>query len=207
MSYTQNNEEALILNHFANRNVSELTVLDIGANDGKTFSNSLKVIEMGWNGVLIEPSPKAFALLTNLHSFNHNVMCFPIAITNQNGMFQLQESSSLLNQGDTSLVSSLKQEETVRWANNNIRFSPVNVMGMDFKSFLETSPHKKFNLISIDVEGYDYDVLSQIDLNSVGCEMLIVEFNGKDESLFTDYAHKFAMKLISKNAENLIFTK
>jgi FkbM family methyltransferase len=137
MSYTQNNEEALILSHFANRNASELTVLDIGANDGKTFSNSLKVIELGWNGILIEPSPKAFALLTNLHGFKQNVMCYPIAITNQNGMFQLQESSSLLNQGDTSLVSSLKQEETVKWANNNVRFNPVNVMGMDFKSFLE----------------------------------------------------------------------
>jgi FkbM family methyltransferase len=207
MSYTQNNEEALILSHFANRNASELTVLDIGANDGKTFSNSLKVIELGWNGILIEPSPKAFALLTNLHGFKQNVMCYPIAITNQNGMFQLQESSSLLNQGDTSLVSSLKQEETVKWANNNVRFNPVNVMGMDFKSFLETSPQKKFNLISIDVEGYDYDVLSQIDLGSVGCEMLIVEFNGKDESLFTDYANKFGLKLISKNPENLIFTK
>jgi hypothetical protein len=37
--------------------------------------------------------------------------------------------------------------------------------------------------------------------------MLIVEFNGKDEALFTDYANKFDMKLISKNPENLIFVK
>jgi hypothetical protein len=83
----------------------------------------------------------------------------------------------------------------------------VNVIGMDFKSFQATATHKQFNLISIDVEGYDYEVLSQIDLGSVGCEMLIVEFNGKDESLFTDYANKFGMKLISKNPENLIFVK
>jgi FkbM family methyltransferase len=207
MSYTQNNEEALILNHFSNRNPSDLTVLDIGANDGKTFSNSLKVIELGWYGLLVEPSPRAFNMLTELHGFKSNVMCFPIAITNQNGMFQLQESSSILNQGDTSLVSSLKQEETVKWANNNVRFNEVNVMGMDFKSFQETAARKQFNLISIDVEGYDYEVLSQIDLVSVGCEMLIVEFNGKDEALFTDYANKFGMKLISKNPENLIFVK
>ena len=124
-----------------------------------------------------------------------------------NGMFQLQESSSILNQGDTSLVSSLKQEETVKWANNNVRFNMVNIMGMDFKSFQATAPRKQFNLISIDVEGYDYEVLSQIDLGSVGCEMLIVEFNGKNEALFTDYANKFGMKLISKNPENLIFVK
>jgi hypothetical protein len=78
---------------------------------------------------------------------------------------------------------------------------------MDFKSFQETAARKQFNLISIDVEGYDYEVLSQIDLVSVGCEMLIVEFNGKDEALFTDYANKFDMKLISKNPENLIFVK
>jgi FkbM family methyltransferase len=207
MLYTQNNEETLILDYFSNRNPSELTVLDIGANDGKTFSNSLRAIESGWSAILIEPSPRAFAILSNLHSFNQNVVCYPIAITNKNGIFQLQESSSILNQGDTSLVSSLKEEETIKWANNNVRFNTVNVMGMDFKSFYETSHRKKFNLISIDVEGYDYDVLSQIDLGLVGCEMLIVEFNGKDELLFTEYANKFGLHLISKNPENLIFTK
>ncbi len=58
MYYTQNNEEQIFIDYFKNQNPSELCVLDIGANDGKTFSNSLRLIELGWSAILIEPSPK-----------------------------------------------------------------------------------------------------------------------------------------------------
>ena len=205
MYYTQNNEEQIILDYFSKHN-GTLTVLDIGANDGKTFSNSLRVIEEGWNAVLVEPSPKAFAKLKELHGNNSNVICVQSAITNVNGTFELQESSTLLNQGDVSLVSSIKVEETERWRNANVLFSPVFVMGLDFKTFMVAIDQYKFDLISIDVEGFDYDVLSQINLTEVGCKMLIVEFNGKEKEKFVDYCSKYSMKLISENPENLIFT-
>lgn len=205
--YTQNNEEELILNYFLNKPLEQRCVLDIGANDGRTFSNSLKVIELGWKGILFEPSPKALELLRQLHQNNPNVTIYPFAMTNEDGEFELKESGSILNEGDTSLVSSLKQEETMKWRNSNIQFNPVTINGMSFSTFLEKSEINKFNLITIDVEGFDYDVLSKINLTEVGCEMLIVEFNGKDEELFTSYVNQFGMKLIAKNPENLIFTK
>lgn len=205
--YTQNNEEELILNFFQNKPLEQRCVLDIGANDGKTFSNSLKVIELGWRGILFEPSPKALELLRPLHYGNPNVTIYSFAMTNEDGDFELNESASILNEGDTSLVSSLKQEETMKWRKANIQFSPVTIKGMKFDTFLKDSEIKKFNLITIDVEGFDYDVLSKINLTEVGCEMLIVEFNGKDEELFTSYVTQFGMKLIAKNPENLIFTK
>jgi len=207
MSYTQNNEENLVLEYFKNRHSSAMCVLDCGANDGRTFSNSLRVIELGWQGALIEPSPKAFALLKETHKSNPLARCYPFAITKEDGVFELQESASILNQGDTSLVSSFKNEETEKWRNSGTQFTPVKIAGMTFDSFVKTFFYDTFNLISIDVEGLDYEVLSQIDLNKFGCEMLIVEFNGKDEQMFTDYVTQFGMKLLSKNPENLIFVK
>ena len=41
--YSQNQEEQIILDYFNDVKVGH--VLDIGANDGKTFSNSLALIE------------------------------------------------------------------------------------------------------------------------------------------------------------------
>ncbi len=45
------NEEQVILDYFGNK-IGNL--LDIGANDGITLSNSRKLIELGWSGDLIE---------------------------------------------------------------------------------------------------------------------------------------------------------
>jgi FkbM family methyltransferase len=207
MYYTQNNEEQIFIDFFKNQNQSDLCILDIGANDGKTFSNSLKLIELGWSAVLIEPSPKAFERLSALHSNNKKVNCFSVAISNTNGKVTLRESSTLINQNDVALVSSLIQEETVKWMDANVRFESVEVLSMDFKTFYETCPIKKFDLISIDIEGFDYEVLSQIDLESVGCKCLCVEFNGKNKEGFVNYVSQFGLKLISENPENLIFTK
>ena len=179
--------------------------LDIGANDGKTFSNSLRLIENGWKAVLVEPSPRAFKRLSELHALSDNVHCVNVAIANSNGMLTLKESSSLINENDIALVSSLKPEETTKWTMCN--FKDVNVVALDFQTFYSNLPIKKFDFISIDVEGFDYDVLKQIDLNLVGCRCLCVEFNGKNKDLFVNYVSKFGMNLISQNYENLIFAK
>jgi hypothetical protein len=50
VSYSQNKEEEVILNYF-NGHVG--TFVDLGANDGITFSNTRALAERGWKGVLI----------------------------------------------------------------------------------------------------------------------------------------------------------
>ena len=47
--------------------------IDIGANDGITFSNSLLFGEMGWEGICVEPNPITFKELgecRNCHCLN-----------------------------------------------------------------------------------------------------------------------------------------
>ena len=80
-----------------------------------------------------------------------------------------------------------------------IQVAIIAVLSKDFKTFYETCPIKKFDLISIDVEGFDYDVLSQINLESVGCKCLCVEFNGKNKDGFVNYVNQFGLRLISEN--------
>ena len=55
--YSQNGEQKIILEYFQDKYKGK--VLDIGANDGITLSNSRALIEKGWDGVLIEPAPSA----------------------------------------------------------------------------------------------------------------------------------------------------
>jgi FkbM family methyltransferase len=202
--YSQGAEEQYILDYFGTK---KGTVLDLGANDGKTLSNSLNVIEQGWNGILVEPSKKVFERLEKLHKQNEKVVCFNIAISNVEGELEFFESGSHLSKEDFSLLSTLKPSEMNRWIGSGTDFNPITADAITFKTLLDKSPYKKFDLITIDIEGLDYDVLTQINLREVECKMLIIETNSVEDNKYINYCAKYDMKLLHKNQENLIFVR
>lgn len=200
MSYTQNNEERYITSYFKDFTG---TLLDLGANDGKTFSNSLKLIEKGWKATLVEASPTIFTKLRNLHKDNKKVQCVNVAVGNENKNLTFYESGNLIGKEDYSLVSTIDKEELKRWP--DIKFKKMEVTCFDYKNMLTFSKIKSFDFISIDIEGLDYDVLSQIDLSKT--KMLVVEFNGKEEHKYINYCKGFGMRELHRNGENLIFVR
>ena len=62
----------------------------------------------------------------------------------------------------------------------------------------------KYNFISINVEGMDFDVLSKLDLKRLGCELVCVEFNGIEPEKYLNYCAQFGMREIARNARNLL---
>jgi hypothetical protein len=48
-------------------------IVDVGANDGVTISNSLPFIDAGWRGILIEPAPAGFNKLNGNHGQRETV--------------------------------------------------------------------------------------------------------------------------------------
>ena len=79
--------------------------------------------------------------------------------------------------------------------------------GITFAELLNQTGQSRFEFISIDAEGMDLEILKQIDLERVGCEMLCVEYNAKDDYKFIGYAAGAGMKLVLRNHENLIFSR
>lgn len=205
MKYSQNNEEIWIEGYFRNQDQNGLVCLDIGANDGKTLSNTLACIERGWFGAMVEPSKEAFSRLEKLHNKNEKVELFNLAICTESGKALMYESGEHLGSGDYSLLSSLKESETKRW--NKETFTKVEVDTIDFETLAKHSQFLKFDLISIDAEGLDYEILEQIDLTKCGCQMLIVESNSIEDEKYINYAKSFGMRLMQKNFENLVFVK
>ena len=198
--YSQNNEEKVLTEYFGD---FKGTLLDIGANDGKLFSNSLRLIELGWDAVLIEPSLAAFLKLEELHNSNDRVICLNIAIGNENGAAILHESGHHLpDKSDISLLSTLKPEEKKRW--NGVMFREREVRVLDYATFKKRFP-KDFDFINIDAEGMDWDILSQIDLSGTKC--VCVEHNSVDTGKYVKYCEKYNLKLIHQNAENVICAK
>lgn len=210
----QNNEDEVVYNYFKSKYSSDNffgNVLDIGANDGKTLSNSFFLINnVGWKGFLVEAGKTPFDKLQILYAnLSDRVNLYNLAIHNYNGVANFQESGSLLTTEDVGLVSSIILEETVRWRNSGIVYTEYGVSVFDWNTFISNFNlnDEIFDFISIDIEGVDYEVLSQIDLNKVQCKCLCVEFNGKDKQKYIDYVSKFGMILFHENPENLIFVK
>jgi FkbM family methyltransferase len=204
MKYSQNNESEIIDHHFGS---FVGTILSVGENNGKDLSNALALIEKDWGACLIEPSPQVFPALSNLHQYNTKVFCYQLAIGDKTDKVILFDSGELLGTGDRALVSSVKKEETTRWASLNMPFNEVEVDMVTFDMFMQESPYKKFQFISIDAEGYDLCILRQMDLDKLDCRCLCIEHNGVPHviSQIRDYVLPHGFKEIGYNQENIIF--
>lgn len=203
--YSQNSEEAVILNYFHSQGIKKGKFIDIGANDGTTLSNTRALAELGWSGVLIEPSTTAYDKAVKLYSDNKFVTVYNCAIGKENKHITLYESGEHLGKGDTSLLSTIVKDELSRWKGET--FTEKVAMCYDWNYFLEQSETKEFDFISMDIEGMELEVLPQMDLNALKVSLFCVEWNGNNFDFFNDYFTSFGFSLIHQNPENLIYGK
>lgn len=205
--YSQNNEDDFILSHFGDY---KGTLVEIGANDGSTLSNSKLLIEMGWEAHLFEPSINTFRKLEELHIQNTKVYTYPFGVSEFSGERTFYESGKLLGGEDRSLVSCIDPEEMKRWG-TNVDFTQTTAEFKTWQEFVKQYGHeqKTFDFISIDAEGEDWNILKQIDMKQHNCKMLCVEWNSKPHlaQTFVEFGNYFKMKEIHRNAENIIFAK
>lgn len=204
-TYAQNKEDLFVLNYFGDY---KGILLSIGENDGLTFSNARLLIENGWKAHLIEPGSIYDDLSLLYHDgMDEKVSTYKLAIGDVDDKVVFFDSGAhVLNGNDKGLVSTTVSQEMKRWP--LVEFQKGLVWMKTFKTFLnQFDIEPKFDFISIDCEGADISILQQIDLESVGCRCLIVEWNSDQElaQKFTEYCTGF--KVAHVNAENLIFVK
>jgi len=209
--YSQNSEDVFLLDFWKQKfGNSKGTLLDVGANDGKTLSNSLLFIENGWKAHLFEPSNPTFQKLVELHKGNENVRCYNCGLSNETGMKLFYESGTLLNDGDVDLVSTTQDSEFNKWK-GRVSFTESLAFFYNWQDWIKFAlvENEKFDFVSIDAEGEDWKILSQIDLTKHDCKILCVEWNSipENDRLFTHYANSHNLFEIQRNAENIIFAK
>lgn len=201
MKYSQSNEEEVILNYFNSQTGS---FLDIGSNDGVTFSNTRALAERGWKGVLIEPSPKAYAKLKEVYKGHKGFYLYNVALGSHNGKAMLQESGPLCSANDVGLVSTFVSSEMDRFK-KTVAYSPVEVKVFKWKTFLNRLTIKEFDFISMDCEGSELEILPDMDLSKTKCVCL--EWNSKPELKAEYEKYLSGFNLIYTSGENLIYAR
>ncbi len=131
---------------FINKNELNINpfIVDIGAANGKLNSNSWPFINQGWLGVLVEPNPKPFAEMTELYH-NYGVLL----------------ENAAVSAGDGTIILSMPESE----ADDQLASLAVNhpkkieVKGITVKALIEKHDIKDVGILSVDTEGYDYQVV------------------------------------------------
>jgi FkbM family methyltransferase len=200
--YSQNDEEIRILRYFDG---FVGTFLDLGANDGKTLSNTYRLAEKGWKGTLVEASPTVFKRLKANLGSNPNMQLLNYAAGDKDGEAVLHDSGELMGMGDTGLVSTINESELEKWTPETMKFNKFIVPVRTFDTILKESKIKEFDFISIDIEGCEEIVVPQMNFPKLGAKMVIIEASGEREDFFNKIMSASGFRLVHKNAENLFY--
>jgi FkbM family methyltransferase len=197
--YSQNDEEAHILNHLSHLKTGRL--LDIGANDGRYLSNSLALIERGWSGVLVEANPMTFSKLVENHLGNPKLTLVNAAIGIEFRLTKFWHSTR-----DGLAVDPCAGLSTTEEKQRNSRsggfLAPFYVPMVPLDELL--SQFGQFDFLSIDTEGTSADLFTTFLCRGRERPAVIcVEHDGRIGSC-TSIANNYRYREVSRNAENLI---
>ena len=189
--YSQNDEEAYIVRYVNESPVGRF--LDLGAYDGENLSNTRALALLGWGGTCVDASPTVFKQLRKLYRNSKKVSAVNVAVGARDGRVVFHDNPNA--------VATAVEGEMDRWPDEE--FNKVEVPLWSVSTLLRRYPGP-YRFISIDIEGMDYEVLVQMDLNALGCDLICVEHNGKILEECKAYIQQFGFKVLLINGENLL---
>jgi FkbM family methyltransferase len=205
-TYSQHGEDLIIddLNEINQDSV----ILDIGANDGITFSNSRLFIEKyGCKSYLVEPTSECIRLLNTLYENTEIVKIIPYAISEKIGPMKINVGNLMDLPTCVNQVSTLLDDERVYWERGrNVKYTEEIIQSITPKKLVDMLDDTSIDLLSIDTEGMDYVTLSGLYDLGIRPKIIVFEWNNKIEVL--NQCEKLLSdnyEIIFKNDVNLIF--
>ncbi|WP_124980937.1 FkbM family methyltransferase [Nonlabens xiamenensis] len=181
--------------------------VEIGAFDGMHLSNTYSLEKIGWETLNIEPNPIMFQELELNRPDAINVNCAVVESDQNNTITFFAEEIGVL-----SGCSFDEEDIKRRYANRGLPYEEPKRLEVDAKSFgkiLKENPGfpKNIDVVSIDVEGFELEVLKGIDFNEVNISLLIIESNSSefDQKIFNFFKSRTEFVFIGRNYQNLFF--
>ncbi len=192
---------------------NNIFIVQVGSNDGITGDplHSLILKNKDWNVLFIEPVPTLFENLIRNYPDQERFKFENVAIND--GSFQI--FYSVHNSAKTELpelpswfdqLSSFKRENITNHLNGILEpyIEEINIQGVTLPFILSKNHIQNIDLLHIDVEGYDWLVLSQLDLKKYFPKIILYEhkhlsLDEKKESL--KYLKKYNYSVFQLGAD------
>lgn len=148
--------------------------LEIGAGDGRLGSNTYRLEQIGWKGLLVEANPDLIqdCILARPESRVVNRAAIapgaPSTVT-----FQV----ALDNSGLSALEITAEGRGMLGSWTGQVRIKEITIAAQTLDEILEEDPPERVHVATIDVEGHEAAVLSGFDLRRWSPEVLIIERN------------------------------
>lgn len=139
--------------------------IEAGAEDGIQSSNTKFLEEIGWKGILIEPSPSNFEsckVNRTAISLNCALVPFSYAGTHVRGNFGCNSGTDAIFPPPDYLSEEDKQSVLFKYENGM-----MDVVARTLDSIITEMNIEKIDFFSLDVEGSEVDVLGGLDFNRV----------------------------------------
>ncbi|MBT7994856.1 MAG: FkbM family methyltransferase, partial [Bacteroidetes bacterium] len=144
-----------------------------------------------WKGILIEPQPKPFKILSYIYR-KKNVKLLNVAIDNKSKSRRLYKiavsnsrwASGLSSFDEVKIKGLINSKRVIRKSKNEGVKMPLNpetfvafdeVKCVSFDDLIAKNTIKKIDLLQIDTEGYDFELLKQFPFETLKPNVIIFE--------------------------------
>lgn len=158
--------------------------VEVGAYDGEKFSNTSWLADNGWRGIYIEPSPEFAGLCRMRHCLNE-VTVVNSAAGESDGEAVFMQMGSL----STMSISTFDAYQNIPWAKSQMesRLEEKTTQVRTLDSILEAnSCPAAFDVLVVDVEGFEESVFRSFNLKQWRPRLMIVELCDAHHQLNTN---------------------
>jgi len=155
--------------------------IQIGANDGISNDPLYRfVVRFGWEGILLEPLPEVYEILTDTYRGNEKLLLLNAAISDQDGrrtIYTVRMDGVVFQKAHQ--FSSFRKEsllkQTVWVPDIEQRLEERQVECISFDTLLKKTQGRDVDILQIDTEGYDFTVLNLIDFSRLKPSIICYE--------------------------------
>jgi FkbM family methyltransferase len=198
-SYSQKGEDRIISSILTG--IERGFYVDVGCNHPEKFSNTFALYKRGWTGINIDANNQLIEKHQKLKKRDISI-CAVISDREQEVVF---------TEFNDPLVSSLDPEQIDKWKGKRTIKAQRTVNTISLNKILEQYQAPRFfELLTIDVEGHDFKVLSSINLNIYRPKLIVVEIHEFDLSNLNcnkiyQYLENYSYKLVGYAEANGYF--
>ena len=199
-SYAQFGEDLIIDFFFSQQGIIKPTYLDVGANEPRFISNTYFFYKKGSTGVLIEPNPFLYKKLKAIRSKDLVLNCGI-------GFNELEEADFYIFPNHANGLNTFSKKEVEYWQEVGMKglgkisiekiikmkLVPINTILANY--FDNKTP----DIISLDVEGLDFEILKSLDFEKYRPFLICVETLKYDETQNVYKNGEITELMISKN--------
>lgn len=199
-SYSQIGED-LVLEYYLNyigKKSDNITYLDIGSNHPIYGNNTFLFYSKGSKGVLVEPNSLHWDLTK---SSRPEDVLLEMGVATEDGELDFYEmSAQTLNTCVKDVAHKVAVSKSYGKQNiDRVTKIPVIAINRLLKDNFRSPP----NIVSIDIEGLEYDIINSWDFDKYDSDLLCIEMNYNKNDIINILNRNY--NIISDNSLNMIF--